>query len=182
MNENTYIQNLIDRYMAAETTEDEERELQHYFVNHGEIPAEWEDVAIMLRGFEAEKTAKAQTASSQATRTVTSAPKKKTIIYRLAWMAAAAVALIMLGIWTLTGYQAEKITDSPEIAELVGDISLYNQMPCDNEDECAQMRFLMAVASIEDEELRNELMDLAVEFDLQELNKEADEYVEMMTN
>lgn len=48
--EKEYIQKLLDRYMSAETTKEEEQLLSDYFSNHREIPAEWRGYSILFRG------------------------------------------------------------------------------------------------------------------------------------
>lgn len=48
--EKEYIQKLLDRYMSAETTKEEERLLSDYFSSHREIPAEWRGYSILFRG------------------------------------------------------------------------------------------------------------------------------------
>ena len=48
--EKEYIQKLLDRYMSAETTKEEERLLSDYFSSHRDIPAEWRDYSILFRG------------------------------------------------------------------------------------------------------------------------------------
>ena len=50
MMERKYIQNLLDSYMAAETTKEEEQLLADYFSTHRDIPAEWRDFSILFRG------------------------------------------------------------------------------------------------------------------------------------
>ena len=50
MMEKEYIQKLLDRYMSAETTKEEERLLSDYFSSHRDIPAEWRDYSILFRG------------------------------------------------------------------------------------------------------------------------------------
>ena len=49
--EKEYIQKLLDSYMAAETTKEEEQFLSDYFSTHRDIPAEWRDFSILFRGF-----------------------------------------------------------------------------------------------------------------------------------
>lgn len=172
MKDYNQIQDLIDRFMMAETSEAEERELAEFFQNAGSIPPQWEDVAIMMRGF-------SEAPSGAASRRKEIVSTKTIKMPRLAWVAAASLAII-LGISALMARMGSD-ESLPSIAELVGDCSFENPLPCHSDDECAQMRFLMAVSSVEDPELRNELMDLAVEFDLQQLNREADEYVARMS-
>ena len=48
--EKEYIQKLLDRYMSAETTKEDERLLSDYFSSHRDIPAEWRDYSILFRG------------------------------------------------------------------------------------------------------------------------------------
>jgi len=48
--EKEYIQKLLDRYMSAETTKEEERLLSDNFSSHRDIPAEWRDYSILFRG------------------------------------------------------------------------------------------------------------------------------------
>ena len=48
--EKEYIQKLLDRYMSAETTKEEEQLLSDYFSSHREIPAEWRGYSILFRG------------------------------------------------------------------------------------------------------------------------------------
>ena len=50
MMERKYIQKLLDNYMAAETTKEEEQLLADYFSTHRDIPAEWRDFSILFRG------------------------------------------------------------------------------------------------------------------------------------
>ena len=48
--EREYIQKLLDSYMAAETTKEEEKLLSDYFSTHRDIPAEWRNISILFRG------------------------------------------------------------------------------------------------------------------------------------
>ena len=50
MMEKEYIQKLLDSYMAAETTKEEEQLLSEYFSTHRDIPAEWREFSILFRG------------------------------------------------------------------------------------------------------------------------------------
>ena len=48
--EKEYIQKLLNKYMSAETTKEEEQLLSDYFSSHRDIPAEWQDYSILFRG------------------------------------------------------------------------------------------------------------------------------------
>ena len=50
MNDKAYIQKLLDRYMAATASEDEERRLREWFAAHDDVPEEWQAYAILLTG------------------------------------------------------------------------------------------------------------------------------------
>lgn len=45
------IQQLLERFLAAETTEQEESLLKDYFLSHEDIPAEWQAYRVMFLGF-----------------------------------------------------------------------------------------------------------------------------------
>ena len=74
MNDKAYIQKLLDRYMAATASEDEERRLREWFAAHDDVPEEWQAYAILLTG------------------RATAAPRR----HRLAkWAASAAAAVVI---------------------------------------------------------------------------------------
>lgn len=50
MNNKTYIQKLLDRYMTATASEDEERRLREWFAAQDNVPEEWQPYAILLTG------------------------------------------------------------------------------------------------------------------------------------
>lgn len=77
--EKQHIQQLIDRYMAAETTQAEEALLADYFCTHHDVPAEWRTFSILFRGL---RQGKAQ-----------EAPRRKPTLLR--WSAAAVVVVAM---------------------------------------------------------------------------------------
>lgn len=79
--EKQYIQQLLDRYMAAETTQEEEALLADYFCTHHDVPAEWRTFSILFRGL---RQGKAQ-----------EAPRRKPTLLR--WSAAAAVVVVAMG-------------------------------------------------------------------------------------
>ena len=81
MMEKEYIQKLLDSYMAAETTKEEEQLLSDYFSTHRDIPAEWRNFSVMFR-------------SIRQYRQKSDASHKRTI---LKWSAAAAVVALIFG-------------------------------------------------------------------------------------
>ena len=81
MMDKEYIQKLLDSYMAAETTREEEQLLSDYFSTHRDIPAEWRNFSVMFR-------------SIRRYRQKSDASHKRTI---LKWSAAAAVVALIFG-------------------------------------------------------------------------------------
>jgi hypothetical protein len=81
MMEKEYIQKLLDSYMAAETTKEEEKLLSDYFSTHRDIPAEWRNYSVMFRSIRQYKQKP-------------DAFHKRTI---LKWSAAAAVVMLIFG-------------------------------------------------------------------------------------
>ncbi len=79
--EKEYIQKLLDSYMAAETTQEEEDLLADYFCTHREVPAEWRSFSVLFRGLQQDK------------------PKSRALhkTVALKWSAAAAVVAILFG-------------------------------------------------------------------------------------
>ena len=104
MMEKEYIQKLLDRYMAAETTKEEEQLLSDYFSTHRDIPSEWRNFSVMFR-------------SIRQYRQKPDASHKRTT---LKWSAAAAVIAFIFGTGWLLMRQEEtdKLSDAIEqIAE-----------------------------------------------------------------
>ena len=98
MMEKEYIQKLLDSYMAAETTKEEEQLLSDYFSTHQDIPAEWRNISVMFR-------------SIRHYRQKPDASHKRTI---LKWSAAAAVIAFIFGTgWLL---MRQEVTDKPSDA------------------------------------------------------------------
>ena len=77
------INDLLDRFMAGETSEQEERLLTDYFCTRTDIPEAWAAYAVMFRGFRQPTAHEVPINSSQ----------------RRWWMAAAAAILVLLGFW-----------------------------------------------------------------------------------
>ncbi len=77
------INDLLDRFMAGETSEQEERLLTDYFCTRTDIPEEWAAYAVMFRGFRQ------------------SAPREMPIRHyqHRWWLSAAAAILVLLGFW-----------------------------------------------------------------------------------
>ena len=91
------INDLLDRFMAGETSEQEERLLTDYFCTRTDIPEEWAAYAVMFRGFWQ--------------------PAAHEVPIRLYqhrwWMAAAAAILLLLGFWW---YMPERESQSETVA------------------------------------------------------------------
>ena len=77
------INDLLDRFMAGETSEQEERLLTDYFCTQTDIPEAWAAYAVMFRGFR-------QSAAHEV-------PIRH--YQHRWWMAAAAAILVLLGFW-----------------------------------------------------------------------------------
>ena len=58
MTEKDYIQTLLNSYLAAETTEEEEQLLSDYFCSHRDIPNEWLGYSVLFRGMQRNHTSK----------------------------------------------------------------------------------------------------------------------------
>ena len=50
MTDKEHIQQLLERYMASETTIEEERELKEFFSSHDDFPKAWAAYAVMFQG------------------------------------------------------------------------------------------------------------------------------------
>ncbi|MBQ9637300.1 MAG: hypothetical protein IJV36_05325 [Prevotella sp.] len=98
MKEKEYIQKLLDSYMAAETTKEEEQLLSDYFSTHRDIPAEWRNISVMFR-------------SIRQYRQKPDASHRRRI---LKWSAAAAVIAFIFGTGLL--FMREEVTDKPSNA------------------------------------------------------------------
>ena len=77
------INDLLDRFMAGETSEQEERLLTDYFCTRTDIPEAWAAYAVMFRGF----------------RQPTAHEVPIRHYHHRWWMAAAAAILVLLGFW-----------------------------------------------------------------------------------
>ena len=77
------INDLLDRFMAGETSEQEERLLTDYFCTRTDIPDEWAAYAVMFRGFRQPAAHEVPIRNYQ---------------HRW-WLSAAAAILVLLGFW-----------------------------------------------------------------------------------
>ena len=103
MMEKEHIQKLLERYMAAETTEEEEQLLSDYFCTHQDIPAEWRNYSVLFRGIRQYEPK-------------SDASSMKTI---LKWSAAAAVIIFVFGIGTMLMHQEETSKPTDAVAQIV---------------------------------------------------------------
>lgn len=92
------INDLLDRFMAGETSEQEERLLTDYFCTRTDIPEAWAAYAVMFRGFRQSAAHKVSIRHYQ---------------HRW-WMAAAAAILLLLGFWW---YMPERESQSETVAK-----------------------------------------------------------------
>ncbi|MBP5386321.1 MAG: hypothetical protein J6Y97_02935 [Prevotella sp.] len=102
MMEREHIQKLLDRYMSAETTKEEEQFLYEYFSSHRDIPAEWRNFSILFRGIK------------KCELTKDASHNKRNA---LKWCAAAAVIVFIFGIGLLGMHQEETSKPSEIIAQ-----------------------------------------------------------------
>lgn len=91
------IQQLVKRFMMAETTIEEEQSLTEYFRNATDIPTEWRTVAAMLLGAAAKPSLKVQ-----------QMPRAHSpFLKRFPWrQMVAALAIVALGTWGWLWYQS----------------------------------------------------------------------------
>ena len=92
------INDLLDRFMAGETSEQEERLLTDYFCEQTDIPEAWAAYAVMFRGFRQPTAHEVPIRNYQ---------------HRW-WMAAAAAILVLLGFWW---YMPERESQSETVAK-----------------------------------------------------------------
>ena len=124
MDDLLYIQRLLDRFVAAETTEEEERLLTDYFASHDDVPAAWTAYAVMFRGFHAKAFTKArqeETPTSAATplpqRKPGSPADGKTRRPLLWTLVSVATAAVVAGLFRMLSYTAPtEVTSGHDIA------------------------------------------------------------------
>lgn len=103
MTEKEHIQQLLERYMASETTIEEERTLKAYFSSHDDFPSAWTAYAVMFQGMN-RRVSTAKTKKHSAT---------------LKWTVGVAASLLIasLTLWML--HDTDNVaTREPEIAKL----------------------------------------------------------------
>ena len=101
--EKEYIQKLLDSYLAAETTQEEEDLLADYFCTHRDVPAEWRNFSILFRGL----------------RHGRPKPVKHHKSYVLKWSAAAAVIAIIFGTGLFFMHKEESVEPNKSVAVAV---------------------------------------------------------------
>lgn len=120
------INDLLDRFMAGETSEQEERLLADYFCKRMDIPDEWAAYAVMFRGFR-------QSAAREV-------PIRH--YHHRWWLSAAAAILVLLGFWwymperesqpetvARTETPAPKPTAQPAAEETVQQVTVVAEVP-----------------------------------------------------
>lgn len=122
------VQHLITRYLAAETTADEERKLEDFFRRTSDIPPEWRAVAIMLRGSAAKVS---QRLPQPPDALPLSAPRPSRM--PAPWRAVAAAAIVLLAampVWWLLSRQPQpqQTAMQPEVATEKTEISTEKPM------------------------------------------------------
>ncbi len=103
MTNKEYIQQLLERYMASETTIEEERKLKEFFSSHDDFPKAWAAYAVMFRGM-----------SHWGSMTKTKRPSSA-----MRWTVGVAASLLIasLAVWML--HDTDNVaTQTPEIAKV----------------------------------------------------------------
>lgn len=103
MTDKEHIQQLLERYMASETTIEEERELKEFFSSHDDFPKAWAAYAVMFQGM-----------SRRGSMTKT---KRMSSAMRWAVGVAASLLIASLAFWML--HDTDNVaTQTPEIAKV----------------------------------------------------------------
>ncbi len=103
MTEKEHIQQLLERYMASETTIEEERTLKAYFSSHDDFPSAWTAYAVMFQGMNR--------------RVSTAKTKKRSATLKWTVGVAASLLIVSLALWML--HDTDNVaTREPEIAKL----------------------------------------------------------------
>ncbi len=112
MMEKEYIEKLLESYMAAETTEEEEQLLSDYFRTNHDIPAEWRNYSVLFRGISQYE----QKANTSSMRTIQK------------WSVAAAVMIFVFGAGAMLMHQEETSKPSDAVAQIVIEEPAINAM------------------------------------------------------
>ena len=103
MTDKEHIQQLLERYMASETTIEEERELKEFFSSHDNFPKAWAAYAVMFQGMNR--------------RVSTAKTKKRSATLKWTVGVAASLLIASLALWML--HDTDNVaTREPEIAKL----------------------------------------------------------------
>jgi hypothetical protein len=110
-----HINDLLDRFMAGETSEQEERLLADYFCKRTDVPDEWAAYAVMFRGFRMTADDKHKTSSIYKPGTTGGHCEVPSSLFQhRRWMAAAAAILLLLGLWW---YMPERESQTETVAK-----------------------------------------------------------------
>ena len=141
MMEKEHIQKLLDSYMAAETTKEEEQLLSDYFSTHQDIPAEWRNYSVMFRSIRQYKQKP-------------DAFHKRTI---LKWSAAAAVIAFVFGSGLLLMHQKETDKSSDAIAQTAV-THTANDWSSESHQTCLDGRVVTDKDKVNDEETKQAII------------------------
>lgn len=114
MNRN-HIDDLIKRFLDAQTTEAEEQQLADFFAHADNVPAEWEAVRRMFQSFETDAYELTPDELLPIPNAESPAPKRKArVMYlRLAIAACAAAVFIIAGTYIYNNVDTPKLTHTP---------------------------------------------------------------------
>ena len=131
MTEKEHIQQLLERYMASETTIEEERELKEFFSSHDDFPKAWAAYAVMFQGM-----------SRRGSMTKT---KRLSSAMRWAVGVAASLLIASLAVWMLHDtdnvatqetkiakveqYEVPVLEDEPSLADIMAEEKPVEVMP-----------------------------------------------------
>jgi len=125
MTEKEHIQQLLERYMASETTIEEERTLKAYFSSHDDFPSAWTAYAVMFQGMNR--------------RVSTAKTKKRSATLKWTVGVAASLLIASLALWML--HDTDNVaTREPEIAKVEQHESLASEdAPAKTDNEAVEM-------------------------------------------
>lgn len=138
MNDKAYIQHLLDRYMAATASEDEERLLREWFAAQDNVPEEWQAYAILLTG------------------RVAAAPRR----HRLAKWAASAAAAVVIAVAGLFALHAPQQPAQP-VAQTVAPAAPAAVRQPEPAEKAASAAPSLAAAKRKEQQLRRSVPTMA---------------------